>query len=131
MTGKFYLINAPWGFSTVWSVVKRWLDPVTVEKIAILGSNYQGELLKQIPAENLPVEFGGKCSCPEGCALSDAGPWQDPKWLSPQPEQGSTDTLETRKENAESFESASSVAENDAGGVQPEAGAPIVQGDVA
>lgn len=28
--GELYLINAPWGFSTVWSVVKGWLDPVTV-----------------------------------------------------------------------------------------------------
>jgi len=41
--GKLYLINAPWGFSTVWSVVKGWLDPVTVAKINILGSGYQSE----------------------------------------------------------------------------------------
>ena len=81
--GKFYLLNAPWGFATVWSVIKRWLDPVTVDKIAILGANYQSELLAQIPAENLPVQFGGKCRCPGGCELSDAGPWQDPQYLSP------------------------------------------------
>jgi|SRR5579859_3694517 len=82
--GKFYLINAPWGFSTVWSVVKRWLDPVTVDKISILGSSYQPDLLKQIPKENLPSKFGGECRCPGGCELSDAGPWQDPQWLGPQ-----------------------------------------------
>jgi len=82
--GKFYLINAPWGFATVWSVIKRWLDPVTVEKISILGSSYQAELLKQIPKENLPSKFGGECRCPGGCELSDAGPWQDPQWLGPQ-----------------------------------------------
>ncbi|RDB15641.1 Sec14 cytosolic factor [Hypsizygus marmoreus] len=75
--GKFYIINAPWAFSAVWAVIKPWLDPVTVAKISILGSAYQPELLKQIPPENLPKEFGGVCQCPGGCSLSDAGPWSD------------------------------------------------------
>jgi len=73
--GKFYIINAPWAFSAVWSVIKRWLDEVTVEKIHILGSGYREELLKQIPEENLPKEFGGTCECLGSCSLSDAGPW--------------------------------------------------------
>lgn len=72
--GKLYIINAPWGFSSVFAVVKRFLDPVTVAKIHILGGNYQKDLLAQIPAENLPSEFGGKCKCPGGCQLSDDGP---------------------------------------------------------
>jgi len=75
--GKMYLINAPWGFSTVWSVVKGWLDPVTVNKIHILGGGYKSELLKQIPAENLPKQYGGECACAEGCEHSDAGPWHE------------------------------------------------------
>ncbi|KAJ5808545.1 sec14 cytosolic factor [Penicillium riverlandense] len=78
--GKLYLINAPWGFSSVFSVVKGFLDPVTVNKIHVLGSGYQKELLEQVPAENLPVEFGGTCQCEGGCELSDMGPWQDPEW---------------------------------------------------
>jgi len=74
--GKFYIINAPYIFTTVWSVVKGWLDPVTVEKIKILGSGYEKELTGQIPAENLPKSLGGTCDCPNGgCSLSDAGPW--------------------------------------------------------
>jgi hypothetical protein len=73
--GKFYVINAPWGFSTVWSVVKGFLDPVTVEKINILGSSYKDELRKQISPENLPKDLGGECNCQGGCSLSDAGPW--------------------------------------------------------
>jgi len=73
--GKFYVVNAPYLFSTVWAVIKPWLDPVTVSKIEICGSDYKGKLLAQIPAENLPKEFGGTCSCPGGCSLSDAGPW--------------------------------------------------------
>ncbi|EMD31791.1 hypothetical protein CERSUDRAFT_119365 [Gelatoporia subvermispora B] len=73
--GKFYIINSPWAFSTVWSLIKPWLDEVTVSKIDILGSGYKDKLLAQIPAENLPKEFGGKCECPSGCSMSDAGPW--------------------------------------------------------
>ncbi|CAM1509092.1 Fc.00g028310.m01.CDS01 [Cosmosporella sp. VM-42] len=81
--GKLYMINAPWGFSTVWSVVKGWLDPVTVSKIHILGSGYASELLKQVPIENLPKQFGGKCECEGGCENTDAGPWHDPEWARP------------------------------------------------
>ncbi|KAF7163614.1 hypothetical protein CNMCM6106_000469 [Aspergillus hiratsukae] len=78
--GKLYLINAPWGFSSVFNVVKGFLDPVTVQKIHVLGSNYKKELLDQIPPENLPVEFGGTCECAGGCEFSDMGPWQEPEW---------------------------------------------------
>ncbi|KAJ5103991.1 Sec14 cytosolic factor [Penicillium argentinense] len=78
--GKFYLINAPWGFSSFFNVVKGFLDPVTVKKIHVLGGGYQKELLDQVPAENLPVEFGGSCKCEGGCELSDMGPWQEAEW---------------------------------------------------
>lgn len=78
--GKLYLINAPWGFSTVFGVIKNWLDPVTVDKIHVLGSGYQKELLEQVPAENLPKRFGGTCDCEGGCEYSDAGPWTDPEF---------------------------------------------------
>jgi CRAL/TRIO domain len=79
--GKLYLINAPWGFSGAFNLVKSFLDPVTVQKIHVLGAGYHSELLAQVPKENLPKEFGGECVCEGGCALSDAGPWQDPKWV--------------------------------------------------
>jgi len=77
--GKFYIINAPYLFSTVWSFIKPWLDEVTVAKINILGRDYKTTLLAQIPEDNLPVSLGGKCNCSGGCSLSDAGPWNDPK----------------------------------------------------
>lgn len=73
--GKFYIINAPWAFSTVWALIKPWLDEATVAKIDILGSSYKEKLLAQIPVENLPKQFGGTCECSGGCSLSDAGPW--------------------------------------------------------
>ena len=78
--GKLYVINAPWGFSSVFAVVKKFLDPVTVNKIHVLGSGYEKELLAQVPAENLPKMFGGKCECAGGCMFSDQGPWQDPEF---------------------------------------------------
>lgn len=87
--GKFYLINAPFGFSTAFKLFKPFLDPVTVSKIFILGSSYKKDLLKQIPAENLPVKFGGKSEVSEadgGLYLSDIGPWRDPKYIGPEGE---------------------------------------------
>ena len=67
--GKSYIINAPWAFSTVWSIVKPWLDEVKVAKIDIVSSAYVKEkLLSQIPAE-----FGGTCQCVGRCLLSDVG----------------------------------------------------------
>ncbi|EPS43446.1 hypothetical protein H072_2574 [Dactylellina haptotyla CBS 200.50] len=78
--GRLFIINAPWGFSTVWGMISGWLDPVTVKKISVLGSSYQKDLLGQIPAENLPVEYGGTCACSQGCPLSDAGPWNEEQY---------------------------------------------------
>ena len=81
--GRLYLVNAPWGFSSVFSIVKGFLDPVTVKKIHVLGTSYQSELLQQVPKENLPPILGGTCACDGGCALSDLGPWREPEWTKP------------------------------------------------
>lgn len=78
--GKLYLINAPFGFATVWHFIKGWLDPVTQKKIEVLGSGYKDHLLRQVPPQNLPKHLGGTCVCKGGCELSDAGPWQEPEW---------------------------------------------------
>ncbi|CAK7898366.1 Sec14p cytosolic factor [[Candida] anglica] len=85
--GKFYCINAPFGFSTAFRLFKPFLDPVTVSKIHILGSSYKKELLKQIPAENLPVKFGGSSDVTDDeLYLNDDGPWRDPKFIGPEGE---------------------------------------------
>ncbi|RSH80739.1 S14 cytosolic factor [Saitozyma podzolica] len=73
--GHMFIINAPYLFSTVWSLIKPWLDEATVRKIHILGKNYKQELQQYIAPENLPKDLGGTCSCAGGCSLSDAGPW--------------------------------------------------------
>ncbi|KAI8455099.1 CRAL-TRIO domain-containing protein [Phakopsora pachyrhizi] len=77
--GKFYIVNSPYLFSTVWNWVKPWLDEVTVKKIMILDSSYHKSLLEQIPAESLPKVLKGSCECAGGCSMSDAGPWKDPE----------------------------------------------------
>ena len=59
--GKLFVVNAPTVFAAVWKVAKKFLDKRTVDKISILpkGAAAQAELLKHIPAESLPIEYGG------------------------------------------------------------------------
>ncbi|KAF7327598.1 cobW domain-containing protein [Mycena kentingensis (nom. inval.)] len=75
--GSFYIINSPWAFSTIWSVIRKWLDEVTVAKVHIVGGpkEFQPLLLKQIDADMLPKTLGGECVCEGSCSLSDTGPW--------------------------------------------------------
>lgn len=117
--GKMYVINAPWGFAGVWSVVKRFLDPVTVNKIHILGSGYQKELVAQVPAENLPKQFGGTCVCEGGCELSDAGPWQDAQWVKP-PKWAKKDDDKSTADNATVPGSTTGVVQQPLTGAGPE-----------
>lgn len=54
-----YMINAPFTFSVLWAIIKPWIDPVTVAKFKILGSNYQEALQENIDESQIPVEYGG------------------------------------------------------------------------
>ncbi|KAG2201732.1 hypothetical protein INT46_003124 [Mucor plumbeus] len=70
---KFFLVNAPGAFVYVWKIVKAWLDPGTIAKIQIIGSDFKEPLLKQIAPENLPAFLGGECTCEHmdgGCVPS-------------------------------------------------------------
>ncbi|KAJ3411028.1 cytosolic factor, phosphatidylinositol/phosphatidylcholine transfer protein [Chytridiales sp. JEL 0842] len=75
--GKMFIINAPTLFTTIWVVVRSFLDENTVRKISVLGSSYQKDLFEEIDPANLPVAYGGTCSCPGGCDKADIGPWND------------------------------------------------------
>ncbi|KAJ3212149.1 hypothetical protein HDU67_003985 [Dinochytrium kinnereticum] len=77
MLGKMFIINAPYVFTGVWSVVKPLLDEVTVNKIYLLGSGYKERLLEFIDADCLPESLGGTCRCEGGCETADIGPWND------------------------------------------------------
>ncbi|KAJ3270475.1 cytosolic factor, phosphatidylinositol/phosphatidylcholine transfer protein [Terramyces sp. JEL0728] len=73
--GKMVIINAPYIFTVIFSILKMVIDPRTMGKIEILGSNYKEVLLQHVDAHNLPVEYGGTCQCEGGCG--DIGPWND------------------------------------------------------
>ncbi|KAI8333430.1 CRAL-TRIO domain-containing protein, partial [Chlamydoabsidia padenii] len=71
--GKLFLVNTPSTFVYLWKIVKTWLDAGTIDKVKILGTDYQSTLLEYIPAENLPSYLGGTCTCdhmPGGCVPS-------------------------------------------------------------
>merc|ERR1712031_38930 len=48
---KMYMINCPGVVTFGWRVAKHWIDPVTVAKISILGSNYVEELKQDLGIE--------------------------------------------------------------------------------
>lgn len=50
--------NAPWIFSTVWNVIKNWLDPVVASKIHFTKG--YDELTKFIEPKHIPEYLGGK-----------------------------------------------------------------------
>ena len=52
--GRLFIVNAPTVFAAAWSIVKTWLDKRIIDKIHILGSNYQKVLLEYIDADQLP-----------------------------------------------------------------------------
>ncbi|KAF8931447.1 cytosolic factor, phosphatidylinositol/phosphatidylcholine transfer protein [Dissophora ornata] len=71
--GKLFIVNSPYVFVKVYSMIKKWLDPGVIEKIHILGKDYKSILLEHIDEENLPDFLGGSCECshmPGGCVPS-------------------------------------------------------------
>ena len=72
--GQLFIVNAPYMFSTIWSVVKAWLDEKTREKIQIKGSDYLETVCKYVDKDQLPTWLGGKCEEP---LENDFGPWND------------------------------------------------------
>ena len=66
--GSLFIINAPWVFNIAWKMVRPLLHANTLDKIHILGSDYQSVLQQYIDPQHIPVEFGGKCTCNgKGC----------------------------------------------------------------
>ena len=57
---KIRVINAPWAFTVAWKMIKPLLHPRIIKKIKILGKgNYQEEILKDVPVNQLPKCYGG------------------------------------------------------------------------
>lgn len=56
---KSFITNAPGIFSSLWSIAKPMMHPRTVNKFTILKGDFQEELYKYIPVQNLPVWIEG------------------------------------------------------------------------
>ncbi|GAB7361349.1 hypothetical protein MBLNU230_g1405t1 [Neophaeotheca triangularis] len=58
---RIFIIGAPSFFPTVWGWIKRWFDPITVNKIFILSNADMKQTLEQyIDPDNIPKKYGGK-----------------------------------------------------------------------
>ncbi|KAL6082006.1 hypothetical protein STEG23_021605 [Scotinomys teguina] len=60
------VIRAPKLFPVAFNLVKSFMGEVTQKKIVILGENWKQELLKFMSPDQLPVEFGGTMTDPDG-----------------------------------------------------------------
>ncbi len=54
-----YLINAPWYFAAIYSLISSFLDPVTAKKVQIIGTDYLPVITQQIDESQIPREMGG------------------------------------------------------------------------
>ena len=99
--GQLIIINAPTSFTAIWSMIKPWLAPRTLDKITILGTNVPDQhtalLLDLVSPENLPASLGGTCTCTCTCA--------------------STTSSSTRGDDRDSESSSSDSGESDTSGV--------------
>ena len=77
--GNLFIINAPFVFRGMWSVIKGWVDPKTAKKFIVLGSNYKETLLQYIDEDSLPTEYGGTCTKPLPSVNFDAIPKERPE----------------------------------------------------
>lgn len=84
--GNLYVVNSPYFFSGVWSVVKGFIDKRTQDKIKIMSNGWKPILLELVDAETLPEFLGGKCTCANhggDCMTSNIGPWNDFELVKP------------------------------------------------
>lgn len=89
MLGKYVIVNAPWGFATLFGMVKPLISKASVEKVHIHGA--LGPDSSRIAAKDMPLPFvgddaavlpsflGGRCECEGGCVG-----FQIPNTLPPQ-----------------------------------------------
>lgn len=54
-----YLINAPWYFAAIYSLISSFLDPVTAKKVQIIGTDFLPIISQQIDENQIPRELGG------------------------------------------------------------------------
>lgn len=68
------IVNIPWSFQAVWSIISGWLDERTRSKIKIVKGQPIKELIKYIDIDQIPQFLGGRSTA---CLYKDEGPWND------------------------------------------------------
>ncbi|XP_014397914.1 PREDICTED: SEC14-like protein 2 [Myotis brandtii] len=63
---RLFVIKAPKLFPVAYNLVKPFLTEETRKKIMVLGANWKEVLLKYISADQVPVEYGGTMTDPDG-----------------------------------------------------------------
>ncbi|CAK9091339.1 CRAL-TRIO domain-containing protein T23G5.2 [Durusdinium trenchii] len=79
--GSVTVINAPWLFNSVWSIIKPFLPERLLSKISINGSNSRSYLKKiraRFDDDQIPLALGGSLGTPEDPYLSSRIPPQGP-----------------------------------------------------
>ncbi|ODV84655.1 hypothetical protein CANARDRAFT_200464 [[Candida] arabinofermentans NRRL YB-2248] len=56
--GVLFIHKAPWIFSGIWNIIKKWLDPVVASKIVFTKTT--ADLEKVIELKHIPKELGGE-----------------------------------------------------------------------
>eukprot|EP01130_Rhizamoeba_saxonica_P011691 TRINITY_DN486_c0_g2_i1.p1 TRINITY_DN486_c0_g2~~TRINITY_DN486_c0_g2_i1.p1 ORF type:complete len:397 (-),score=102.35 TRINITY_DN486_c0_g2_i1:506-1651(-) len=56
---KLYIVNCPHVFQIIWKIISPWFDKKSLEKMSIITSGYEDELLSFIDADKLPDFLGG------------------------------------------------------------------------
>merc|ERR1712154_630173 len=55
-----FLVNTPWAFRMIWKILSNFIDPITYEKIKVLGGDYLNEMKKYIDIDQIPTKYKGK-----------------------------------------------------------------------
>ncbi|PCG96544.1 Hypothetical protein PENO1_004700 [Penicillium occitanis (nom. inval.)] len=79
------VLNAPSYYNTIWGLIKRFIDPVTAEKLVIVSPNeVLDKLTEDIDLENIPKVFGGEFDYQHAMRPSIAKElWQNIDWKDP------------------------------------------------
>lgn len=56
---KLFAVNVHWLVRGFWKVAQQWVDEFTLSKINVLGGEFEQEILKVVPADQLEKKYGG------------------------------------------------------------------------
>ncbi|XP_074743490.1 SEC14-like protein 2 isoform X2 [Strix uralensis] len=63
---RLFIVKAPKIFPVAYNLVKHFLSEDTRKKVVVLGSNWKEVLQRYIDPEQIPVEYGGTLTDPDG-----------------------------------------------------------------